>query len=208
MASAATSLCGLHTPAGDIPFADADPPETNAPPTPTLTTHTYCGPRAGASRAVGGAGPVYYNTTHTSPIPTPHTANTRCVYSKPLPAATVSLATTPAAASTVSLTTTPALTRHHSYGGLAVVEGAGGAVRVATDRPHLVSMGSGRLSTAITLHTINEGRTVVGAGGMGVVPDIVVMGAGVEAEHCILHNVGGVVTLTPIATGVTIDGVK
>lgn len=151
---------------------------------------------------------MYYNTAHTSPIPTPHTANTRCVYSKPLPAATVSLATTPAAASTVSLTTTPALTRHHSYGGLAVVEGAGGAVRVATDRPHLVSMGSGRLSTAITLHTINEGRTVVGAGGMGVVPDIVVMGAGVEAEHCILHNVGGVVTLTPIATGVTIDGVK
>ncbi|XP_076060048.1 uncharacterized protein LOC143036506 isoform X4 [Oratosquilla oratoria] len=90
---------------------------------------------------------------------------------------------------------------------LAVTEGAGGAVKVATDRPHLVSMGGGRLSTAVTLHPINGGRTILGVGGMGVVPDIVVMGTGVEPEHCYLDNVKGTVTLTPIASKVAIDGV-
>ena len=91
---------------------------------------------------------------------------------------------------------------------LAVTESIGGALKVATDRPHLVSMGSGRLSTAVTLHPINEGRTILGVGGVGVVPDIVVLGTGVQPEHCILENVSGVVTLTPIAPMTSIDGLR
>jgi len=41
--------------------------------------------------------------------------------------------------------------------GLEVHE-AGRALRVQTETPHLVSMGSGRLSTAVTLHPLPEGR--------------------------------------------------
>lgn len=40
--------------------------------------------------------------------------------------------------------------------GLEVHE-AGRALRVQTEAPHLVSMGSGRLSTAVTLHPLPEG---------------------------------------------------
>lgn len=40
--------------------------------------------------------------------------------------------------------------------GLEVRE-AGRALRVQTEAPHLVSMGSGRLSTAVTLHPLPEG---------------------------------------------------
>ncbi|XP_071546028.1 uncharacterized protein [Panulirus ornatus] len=176
----------------DIPFADADPPETDAPPTPTTTpTPLYSTPRPGAARPVGGAGgvPLYSNTSSFSA-----SSSSLHTYTNTTPART----TTP----------TPSPTTPTPPRGLAVVEGAGGAVRVATDQPHLVSMGGGRLSTTVTLHPINEGRTTLGAGGMGVIPDIVVMGTGVEAEHCLLENVGGVVSLTPIASHVSIDGVK
>lgn len=41
--------------------------------------------------------------------------------------------------------------------GLQVRE-AGRALRVQTEAPHLVSMGSGRLSTAVTLHPLPEGK--------------------------------------------------
>lgn len=41
--------------------------------------------------------------------------------------------------------------------GLEVRE-AGRALRVQTEAPHLVSMGSGRLSTAVTLHPLPEGN--------------------------------------------------
>ena len=41
--------------------------------------------------------------------------------------------------------------------GLEVRE-AGRALRVQTEAPHLVSMGSGRLSTAVTLHPLPEGK--------------------------------------------------
>lgn len=40
--------------------------------------------------------------------------------------------------------------------GLEVHE-TGRALRVQTETPHLVSMGSGRLSTAVTLHPLPEG---------------------------------------------------
>ena len=102
----------------------------------------------------------------------------------------------------------PSSSNSSNTSGLAVTEGVGGTVKVATDRPHLVSMGSGRLSTAVTLHPINEGKTIMGAGGMGVIPDIVVLGTGVDPEHCILNNDSGVVTLTPIAPMTVIDGLR
>ena len=41
--------------------------------------------------------------------------------------------------------------------GLEVRE-AGRALRVQTEAPHLVSTGSGRLSTAVTLHPLPEGK--------------------------------------------------
>lgn len=38
------------------------------------------------------------------------------------------------------------------------VKESGGTLRVQTPGPHLVSMGSGRLSTAVTLHPLSEGE--------------------------------------------------
>lgn len=38
------------------------------------------------------------------------------------------------------------------------VREAGRALRVQTEAPHLVSTGSGRLSTAVTLHPLPEGK--------------------------------------------------
>ena len=38
------------------------------------------------------------------------------------------------------------------------VREAGRALRFQTESPHLVSMGSGRLSTAVTLHPLPEGN--------------------------------------------------
>jgi hypothetical protein len=40
--------------------------------------------------------------------------------------------------------------------GLEVVE-SGRALKVQTDTPHLVSLGGGRLSTAVTLHPLPQG---------------------------------------------------
>ncbi|XP_064098310.1 pleckstrin homology-like domain family B member 1 isoform X3 [Macrobrachium nipponense] len=213
--------------AHDIPFADAD--ETDPPPphpsadgssrrrqpsrSPSSATASaaaaaasamsiYSSPRPGVSRPVGGAAlPLYYN----SPPPPPAVLPPRDRKHSPSGASTHMHIYTNTSSANLSLT---GLRPQNSASALAVVEGAGGAVKVATDRPHLVSMGGGRLSTAITLHPINEGRTVLGSGGMGTVPDIVVIGTGVEAEHCILVNTGGVVTLTPIASMVAIDGLK
>jgi len=34
----------------------------------------------------------------------------------------------------------------------------GGGLRVATDEPHLVSLGGGRLSTAVTIHHLPIGK--------------------------------------------------
>ena len=43
------------------------------------------------------------------------------------------------------------------HDGLEVVE-AGRALKVQTDTPHLVSLGGGRLSTAVTLHPLPRGN--------------------------------------------------
>ncbi|XP_068238737.1 pleckstrin homology-like domain family B member 1 isoform X2 [Palaemon carinicauda] len=200
--------------AHDIPFADADDTDAhivtggvscqlrNASSSATAVSPMpiYSSPRPGISRPVGGSAlPLYYN----SPPPPPALLPPKGRKLSPSGSTHMHIYTNTSSAN-LSLSGL----RPQNASALAVVEGAGGAVKVATDRPHLVSMGGGRLSTAITLHPINEGRTVLGSGGMGTVPDIVVIGTGVEAEHCILVNTGGIVTLTPIASMVAIDGLK
>ncbi|KAG7198663.1 hypothetical protein KM043_006018 [Ampulex compressa] len=87
--------------------------------------------------------------------------------------------------------------------GLEVRE-AGRALRVQTEAPHLVSMGSGRLSTAVTLHPLPEGRIILGSNRDA---DIPIVGTGVEPIHCAIENNNGVVTLHPINGNTAVDGV-
>ncbi|XP_029052239.1 pleckstrin homology-like domain family B member 1 isoform X1 [Osmia bicornis bicornis] len=87
--------------------------------------------------------------------------------------------------------------------GLEVRE-AGRALRVQTEAPHLVSMGSGRLSTAVTLHPLPEGKLTLGSSRDA---DIAVVGTGVESIHCAIENKNGVVTLHPINGNTAVDGV-
>ncbi|XP_076176704.1 uncharacterized protein LOC143151465 isoform X2 [Ptiloglossa arizonensis] len=87
--------------------------------------------------------------------------------------------------------------------GLEVRE-AGRALRVQTEAPHLVSMGSGRLSTAVTLHPLPEGKQTLGSSRDA---DISVVGTGVESIHCAIENNNGVVTLHPINGSTAVDGV-
>ncbi|KAG7471392.1 hypothetical protein MATL_G00124060 [Megalops atlanticus] len=78
----------------------------------------------------------------------------------------------------------------------------GKGLKVQAERPHLVSLGSGRLSTAITLLPLPEGRTTLGHGAM----DINIQGPGVAAQHCYIENRGGVITLHPCGNQCAIDG--
>uniref|UniRef100_A0A665VQQ5 Pleckstrin homology-like domain family B member 1 n=1 Tax=Echeneis naucrates TaxID=173247 RepID=A0A665VQQ5_ECHNA len=72
------------------------------------------------------------------------------------------------------------------------------------ERPHLVSLGSGRLSTAITLLPLAEGRTSLGHGPM----DISIQGPGVAAQHCYIENRAGVITLHPCGNFCAVDGLQ
>ncbi|XP_034723147.1 pleckstrin homology-like domain family B member 1 isoform X10 [Etheostoma cragini] len=78
----------------------------------------------------------------------------------------------------------------------------GKGLKFQAARPHLVSLGSGRLSTAITLLPLPEGRTTLGHGPM----DISIQGPGVAAQHCYIENRSGVITLHPCGNLCTIDG--
>ncbi|XP_052614231.1 pleckstrin homology-like domain family B member 1 isoform X10 [Peromyscus californicus insignis] len=78
----------------------------------------------------------------------------------------------------------------------------GKGLKVQTDKPHLVSLGSGRLSTAITLLPLEEGRTVVGSAAR----DISLQGPGLAPEHCYIENLRGTLTLYPCGNACTIDG--
>uniref|UniRef100_A0A673JI52 FHA domain-containing protein n=1 Tax=Sinocyclocheilus rhinocerous TaxID=307959 RepID=A0A673JI52_9TELE len=70
------------------------------------------------------------------------------------------------------------------------------------ERPHLVSLGSGRLSTAITLLPLPEGKTTLGHGNT----DINIQGPGVTAQHCYIENVGGAINLYPCGNLCSMDG--
>ncbi|KAM5226802.1 pleckstrin homology-like domain family B member 1 isoform 19-T23 [Hipposideros larvatus] len=78
----------------------------------------------------------------------------------------------------------------------------GKGLKVQTDKPHLVSLGSGRLSTAITLLPLEEGRTVIGS----AAKDISLQGPGLAPEHCYIENLRGTLTLYPCGNACAIDG--
>ncbi|XP_072678354.1 pleckstrin homology-like domain family B member 1 isoform X12 [Canis lupus baileyi] len=78
----------------------------------------------------------------------------------------------------------------------------GKGLKVQTDKPHLVSLGSGRLSTAITLLPLEEGKTVIGSAAR----DISLQGPGLAPEHCYIENVRGTLTLYPCGNACSIDG--
>lgn len=78
-------------------------------------------------------------------------------------------------------------------------------VRVQAQVPHLVSLGGGRLSTAVTIHPLNQGTTALGCGRQ---VDVIVSGHGVEEKHCIIENNCGILTLTPNSLLTTIDGLQ
>nr|XP_021326003.1 pleckstrin homology-like domain family B member 2 isoform X4 [Danio rerio] len=83
----------------------------------------------------------------------------------------------------------------------------GKGLKVQTATPHLVSLGSGRLSVAITLLPLKEGVTRIGRDDAPVPQDITIEGPGIEAEHCRIENRGGVVTLDPCGHLCSLDGV-
>uniref|UniRef100_T1JL92 FHA domain-containing protein n=1 Tax=Strigamia maritima TaxID=126957 RepID=T1JL92_STRMM len=97
--------------------------------------------------------------------------------------------------------------KHIQADDLEVIE-AGKSLKVHTDKPHLVSLGGGRLSTAVTLFPISEGRTYVGTEYAPTTPDVVIQGTGVEAEHCFIENVNGIVTIHPKAEQTAVDGIR
>ncbi|CAI5677586.1 unnamed protein product [Oreochromis niloticus] len=80
----------------------------------------------------------------------------------------------------------------------------GKGLKFQAERPHLVSLGSGRLSTAITLLPLPEGRTTLGHGPM----DISIQGPGVAAQHCYIENRSGVITLHPCGNLCAVDAIQ
>ncbi|KAJ8347848.1 hypothetical protein SKAU_G00264370 [Synaphobranchus kaupii] len=83
----------------------------------------------------------------------------------------------------------------------------GKGLKVQTATPHLVSLGSGRLSVAITLLPLNEGTTRIGREDAPIPQDITIEGPGIEAEHCLIENREGVITLDPCGNLCALDGV-
>ncbi|NXT53225.1 PHLB1 protein, partial [Pluvianellus socialis] len=104
----------------------------------------------------------------------------------------------------------------------------GKGLKVQTEKPHLVSLGSGRLSTAITLLPLEEGECQMLGGPCGhasagdaeppslpagrttigtAAKDIVLQGPGLAPQHCYIENVRGTLTLHPCGNACAIDGV-
>ncbi|XP_019133627.2 pleckstrin homology-like domain family B member 1 isoform X4 [Larimichthys crocea] len=80
----------------------------------------------------------------------------------------------------------------------------GKSLKVQAERPHLVSLGSGRLSTAITLLPLLEGRTTLGSDGT----DIPLQGAAIAAQHAYIENKAGSITLYPCGNQCSVDGLS
>ncbi|CAL8267712.1 unnamed protein product [Merluccius merluccius] len=78
----------------------------------------------------------------------------------------------------------------------------GKSLKVQAERPHLVSLGSGRLSVAITLLQLQEGRTTLGSEDA----DIPLQGAGVAPQHCYIQHQAGCLTLYPCGNQCSVDG--
>ncbi|XP_034096429.1 pleckstrin homology-like domain family B member 1 isoform X7 [Gymnodraco acuticeps] len=80
----------------------------------------------------------------------------------------------------------------------------GKSLKVQAERPHLVSLGSGRLSTAITLLPLLEGRNTLGSGAT----DIPLQGLGIADQHCYIENQTGSITLHPCGSQCSVDGLS
>ncbi|XP_064836823.1 pleckstrin homology-like domain family B member 1 isoform X5 [Oncorhynchus masou masou] len=78
----------------------------------------------------------------------------------------------------------------------------GKSLRFQAEHPHLVSLGSGRLSTAVTLLPLQEGRTTLGSGNT----DIHLQGPGITDQHCYIDNRAGNITLNPCGNHCSMDG--
>ncbi|XP_075909886.1 pleckstrin homology-like domain family B member 1 isoform X6 [Petromyzon marinus] len=83
---------------------------------------------------------------------------------------------------------------------------SGRGLRVEAATPHLVSVGGGRLSTAVTLLPLHEGQTKLGTADSIPPPDIEIRGPGAQRDHCIIESRGGAITLVPCGHPCTIDG--
>ncbi|EZA56695.1 Kinesin-like protein [Ooceraea biroi] len=76
---------------------------------------------------------------------------------------------------------------------------SGVGVVLDSEMPHLVGIDDDLLSTGVTLYHLKEGKTLVGTEEAPVVQDIVLTGADVEAEHCVVELDNGVATLHPLS---------
>nr|KAI8734647.1 CAunnamed protein product [Biomphalaria glabrata] len=79
------------------------------------------------------------------------------------------------------------------------------AVKVRAGEPHLVSLGSGRLSTAVTILPLSQGLTRIGTKYARVPQDILLEGSGIQDEHCILENDNGLIIFHPIGQRCVVD---
>ncbi|XP_020282414.1 kinesin-like protein Klp98A isoform X3 [Pseudomyrmex gracilis] len=77
---------------------------------------------------------------------------------------------------------------------------SGVGVVLDSEMPHLVGIDDDLLSTGVTLYHLKEGKTLVGTEEASVVQDIVLTGADVEPEHCIVELNCGVATLHPLSS--------
>ncbi|KAL6433755.1 hypothetical protein ACFW04_005780 [Cataglyphis niger] len=76
---------------------------------------------------------------------------------------------------------------------------SGVGVVLDSEMPHLVGIDDDLLSTGVTLYHLKEGKTLVGTEEATVVQDIVLTGADVESEHCVVELDSGVATLHPLS---------
>ncbi|XP_076666277.1 kinesin-like protein 98A isoform X2 [Andrena cerasifolii] len=76
---------------------------------------------------------------------------------------------------------------------------SGVGVVLDSEMPHLVGIDDDLLSTGVTLYHLKEGRTLVGTEDAPTTQDIVLTGADVEPEHCVVELDSGVATLHPLS---------
>ncbi|XP_050590480.1 kinesin-like protein Klp98A isoform X2 [Bombus affinis] len=76
---------------------------------------------------------------------------------------------------------------------------SGVGVVLDSEMPHLVGIDDDLLSTGVTLYHLKEGRTLVGTEEAPTTQDIVLTGADVEPEHCVVELDSGVATLHPLS---------
>ncbi|XP_033126102.1 pleckstrin homology-like domain family B member 1 isoform X3 [Anneissia japonica] len=88
-------------------------------------------------------------------------------------------------------------TQKNNTDGLLELTDSGKALKVHSERPHLVSLGGSRISTAVTLLPLKEGNNRIGRADAPITQDIVISGKGVEPEHCVIEYANDIVTIHP-----------